>query len=299
MPGFATGTLWKRIREVSARAEFSGALQPIPTDSLVIEDGGIRFGVRIVDDLRRKQQQRARQHGVSEPPANPFLPPDPELFVADLSDTHVCVLNKFEVLDHHLLIVTREFADQEALLDEQDMAALWTCLGEVEGLGFYNGGVAAGASQRHKHLQLAPYPLGTDGPGVPLERCFGAARFEGDIGRIDTLPFGHALCWLRDLPAPAGEAAGPLAARYLRLMTAVGLPPGPDGIQTGPYNLLVTREWMMAVPRSREHFEGISINAIGFAGSLLVQDDSELQQVRRTGPMAVLARTGKLTVCPQ
>jgi ATP adenylyltransferase len=55
-----------------------------------------------------------------------------------------------------------------------------------------------------------------------------------------------------------------------------------------PYNLLVTRRWMLAVPRSRERFDSISVNALGFAGSLFVRDAAEMQRLREAGPMRVL-----------
>ncbi|NIO40609.1 MAG: phosphorylase, partial [Burkholderiales bacterium] len=38
---------------------------------------------------------------------NPFLPYGKDLFVSDISETHLALLNKFNVIDYHLLIVTR------------------------------------------------------------------------------------------------------------------------------------------------------------------------------------------------
>jgi ATP adenylyltransferase len=45
------------------------------------------------------------------------------------------------------------------------------------------------------------------------------------------------------------------------------------------------------VPRSREFFEGVSINAIGFAGGLLVRNRKQLAILRDRGPMAALRET--------
>jgi ATP adenylyltransferase len=66
----------------------------------------------------------------------------------------------------------------------------------------------------------------------------------------------------------------------------------------GPYNLLVTRRWMLVVPRSREHFDSISVNALGFAGSLFVRNQRELDLVRKTRPMNVLREVGTKLVSP-
>jgi len=45
---------------------------------------------------------------------------------------------------------------------------------------------------------------------------------------------------------------------------------------------------MLIVARSRECFETISINALGFAGLLFVRTHAELERVRAVGPMRVL-----------
>ena len=50
-----------------------------------------------------------------------------------------------------------------------------------------------------------------------------------------------------------------------------------------PYNLLITREWMMMVPRSREDFAGISFNALAFCGALLVRNTDQAEQLKSAG----------------
>lgn len=57
--------------------------------------------------------------------------------------------------------------------------------------------------------------------------------------------------------------------------------------------LLVTRAWMLLVPRSRERFESVSINALGYAGSLFVKNDAELARIRDKGPMGVLSAVAR------
>ena len=286
-----------RVEEVTEQALAAGALIPIPTTFEIVEDAGVRFVVRVVDNLARKEMARRQQRERSAQgrPDNPFLPYEPELFVGDISSTHVCLLNKFNVLDHHMLLVTRAFVDQETLLEPSDFEALWRCLGAVDGLGFYNGGEVAGASQRHRHLQLAPYPIARGVSGLPVDALFENATWEGDLGHQPRLPCKHAFMrcapgWVED---PLG-ASGPTLNAYERLLEAVGIPAGKPGQrQSAPYNLLVTRSWMLMVPRSREHYETISVNAIGYGGCLLVRNAEELALVRRVGPMRILAETGE------
>ncbi|MDA8432406.1 MAG: hypothetical protein M0Z60_05510, partial [Nitrospiraceae bacterium] len=157
------GTLREALMKTTENALAAGALLPVPTGYEFVEDGGVRFFVRVLENLSRKDVEKKKQEREGRP-VNPFLPYEKDLFVADISETHAAILNKFNVVEHHLLVVTREFEDQETLLTPPDCEALWACLQEYDGLGFYNGGEAAGASQRHKHLQVVPLPLAPEGP---------------------------------------------------------------------------------------------------------------------------------------
>ena len=279
-PGTLRGALLERSRHALA----CGAMQTIETVEEIVSDRGVDFVVRRVSSLARKQQDRQRRSEGA--PANPFLPHEPDLFVAEVSDTHFALLNKFNVIQGHLLVVTRGFVHQETLLDAGDFAALAACMAEYESLGFYNGGAVAGASQPHKHLQLVPLPLAKT--GVPMEALFAPLRGRTGIARVPGLAFSHAFVWLE--PAWAEDAAR-LHALYLALLAAVGLESvrvRGEARQSAPYNLLLTRRWMLLVPRSKEHYGPISVNALGFAGSLFVRDEEQMALVRRAGPMAVL-----------
>ena len=283
------GTLWPAVLCQTAPALRLGALRPIETIQTLLEEGGVRFLVRQVASLARKEETRqARKVEV-----NPFLPNDPDLFVADISDTHLALLNKFNVIDHHLLIVTRSFKPQEALLEFADFVALAACMAEFDGLGFYNGGAQSGASQRHKHLQIVPLPLGESGPPLPIESVLGPGGMEGPISTVPGLPFLHAFARLELAPAASRHAAHAAFDCYHALLEATGLRAievNGELHQSAPYNLLVTRQWMLLVPRYSECVEGISVNALGFAGSLFVRDAAQMEVIKRLGPMSVLQR---------
>jgi ATP adenylyltransferase len=288
------GDLLAALRATTEHALRTGALQPIGTRGQWLEDGAARFSVRVAASLRRKAADAAR---VDRPPDfNPFLPPEPDLTVGRIGVRHVAVLNKFNVVEDHLLIVTRVFAEQEALLDDADLAALAFALGEYPALGFYNGGTVAGASQRHKHLQVVPLPLGGGDRPVPLAPLFDAVGTQGEITAVPGLPLRHA--FLRFAAPLSGEPAADvpiLRAAYRRLLGAAGI----EGVtrdgtefQSAPYNLLVTTEWMLVVPRRTEHAGPISVNALGYAGSLFARDSAELELIRRKGPLRILAEVG-------
>ncbi|MBF6987391.1 phosphorylase [Cupriavidus sp. IK-TO18] len=290
-PHFQPGTLWPAIVRRTAHALQSGALCPIETIQTVIEDGGVRFLVREVSSLRSKD--KARKGGSAG--GNPFLPYDAELFVTDISEGHVALLNKFYVIEHHLLIVTRCFEPQESLLTLPDFAALLACMAEFPSLGFYNGGAAAGASQAHKHLQLVPLPLAAGSP-LPVDALLQPARISGDPGAIRAvpgLPFAHAFAPLDLVAAPPHELACTAWERYRTLLDSVGVRTlHVDGIllQSAPYNLLVMPAGLLLVRRARECVEGIPLNALAFAGSLFVRDAAQRRTVERLGPMSLLRR---------
>lgn len=265
------------------RALRAGALQPVPTEERFVDDGGVRFVVRVMASLARKDAERVARIE-SEAKAglatNPFLPYDADLFVADLSPTHLCLLNKFNVIDSHLLIVTRAFEDQETLLTRADWAAMALCLDEIDGLGFYNGGTIAGASQPHKHLQLVPLPLAPEGPPLPIQPLLDRAGED-----VLDVPFRHAYRRWHER-----ASADDLHRHYLDLVAVTGIVA--NGRLQCPYNVLVTRRWMLAVPRAREKIENISVNALGFAGSLFVRDGREMAKLEHVGPMTMLRLAG-------
>jgi ATP adenylyltransferase len=203
----------------------------------------------------------------------------------------VCLLNKFPALPHHALLTSRAFEEQETPLGLADFEALWACLAERDALAFYNAGRLAGASERHRHFQLAP-PLPSEASAAeavtPIDAVLDLARFDGPLGSVPALPFLHALARLRDLrEMPLREASTALLGLYREAARAFGCE------RAGrPYNLLVTREWMLFVPRVREKWEGISVNSLGFAGALLVRGDDALERVRAAGPLALLRHVG-------
>lgn len=271
------------------RARASGALRPIASEASALADGGVRFAVRRL----LAEVPRAPAGVAGAPRRDPFADPEPALVVAPLGDTHVCLLNKYPVLDRHLLLVTRAFAPQEAWLDDADWCAVAAALGEIDGLAFYNGGPVAGASQPHKHLQLVPQAaLGPDG-ALPIAPWLAAAPPGAGPLALPGPPFEHAFA--RVAPDAWQEPAR-VAALADAVLAAVGVRPlaGAGGArQSAPYNLLATRRWLLAVPRTAGEAHGVPVNALGFAGALVVRDAEGLERLRRSGPLAVLAAVAR------
>jgi sulfate adenylyltransferase (ADP) / ATP adenylyltransferase len=193
------GTLWPTLLERTAYARKRRAILSIPTEPEVIEQGGVAFHVRLITALAMKAHTSAAQVNV-----NPFLPYDPDLFVAELSPTHIALLNKFNVVDHHLVIVTRSFESQDAWLTCEDCTALLICLAEIDGVAFYNAGRIAGASQRHKHLQLIPLSAFPNSQ-LPIERL---VLREDDRHHRDSARLAVPACLCPDEPHMARLTEG-------------------------------------------------------------------------------------------
>lgn len=270
----------KALEAAQERANRAGALVPLETTCNVVREAGLALQVRWVSSLQLKDSAVIPRAG-DKPAAdfNPFLPYEEALFVANVSPTHVVLLNKFPVIPGHVLIITREFAEQRAPLDEADFAAVALLLQQKDGLVFCNGGPEAGASQRHKHLQLTPAPALIE-PMLPQ----GVAQPRA----LAELPFANAFVSL-------DEAALAQPARLRELFDACCAVAGidaRDGLMS-PYNLLLTRRWLLLVPRSHECWEGegvrLSINAMGYAGSIVLRQQEQFEAVRRAGIFNILA----------
>lgn len=265
----------------TATAQASGALSPISTTQEIVPDGGIDYIVRVITRLADKPRS-------SRQSKDPFVPPyEHGLYVGDVAPDHVALLNKFPVIDDHLLIVTRHFEPQTGMLQPGDFEAIIRVLSSWDGLAFYNSGPEAGASQPHRHLQMVDRAIADN--GLPIARALGAAEFKHGIGHSTALPFPHALARMPQtaLQSPVSGGAAALTEIYRALLSAIGRP-ARGGSSPGPYNLLATRNWLWAVPRVRAAHDGIETNALGFAGGLMVANRKQFDKLRAIGPAKVL-----------
>lgn len=226
----------ERIRAVAERALARGALEPIITETLEQYQHGFPFVLRWVSTLARKPRPASER---ASKVRNPFLPPEPELTVGALGTRHLVVLNKYPVFSDHVLIVTRDFEPQTAPLSGDDFRA-WHALLAEGGLGFYNGGEIAGASQPHRHLQWIPDGhLGEEQLGVFLPG--------GKTGWA-ALPWA---AWREPLPLHAEDTDWGAAAHraYCTALAAMGWSPGAS--QLPPYDLLLARPPVLHSAASR------------------------------------------------
>lgn len=280
-----TTAFMQTVDSRSADAISTGALLPVEAEEFHLESDGLAFVVRHVKALQEKQ---ALPGGPRDPHFNPFLPPDPALTVGPVGSDHVAILNKYPVSRRHLVLARKAFAEQLTPLEYEDFHALAQLLSSSGGLGFYNGGAPAGASQRHKHVQWLPAE-----PGNASLRMFRPV-LDPDVREHTVfihlqLPMRH--CFVRVLAGKGVDeavSAHSLLRGYRRALETMQLAAGPDGLLP-PSNLLIEDGWMLLVPRSKEHFADVSVNALSFGGVLYVRAPEQVEALRKAGPLAVLA----------
>lgn len=92
-----------------------------------------------------------------------------------------------------------------------------------------------------------------------------------------------------------------LVGAYVELLDLVistirATPDHPVGVLS--YNVILTRRHLILVPRAKENAvisrigDELSVNALGFAGMLLVKCEEEMKDVVEEGPAKILASVG-------
>ncbi|MFC3864862.1 ATP adenylyltransferase family protein [Alcaligenes aquatilis] len=280
----------QRLEQLSRAALASGDLLPVQAQEQLMRDQGLTFFVRWVSTLAAKDAASVSiPGGPRDPNFNPFLPPAPALTVDDVSSTHNIVLNKFAVCDLHLVLADKVFSEQLSPLRDIDFRILADFLAVQGGLGFYNGGGPAGASQRHKHTQWIPQAASNGSLALYLDKLPTQAA-AGSAYQHPALAFEHCFVRLQDAQEPEVLTAS-LLHSYRTACNALGLEPAEDGLLP-PHNMLAGQGWMLVVPRSMELVDGISVNALSYAGCIYVRTPEQIDVVRQIGPLGVLARAG-------
>ena len=258
----------------SQRARASGALVPLATKRVTLP--GLEPFV-----LRRLLSPTPKHLRSAGPKPNPFLPWDRDLEVERLGHTHLVLLNKYPVQEGHLLLITQQWKAQAGWLERGDWEALACIDQDSPGLWFFNSCAAAGASQPHRHLQLLPRDPGA--ASCPLQPWI-EAQLDGSA---TPWPWRYRIS--RRRAHGTGQAAAELEQLYRQHLRVLDLGDQQhDPAPRRPYNLLLDQHWLLTVERLQEHWAGFSINALGFAGYLLITERSESAWLQQQGPWALL-----------
>ncbi|KAJ3339641.1 MAP/microtubule affinity-regulating kinase 3 [Gonapodya sp. JEL0774] len=266
-------SLYARVSSVFTRALTGGDLVFTESTIRYFDDSGLKFQIRFAPALAKKPTLPSidRSEDKRSRVANPFFPPDPNLL-------------------------------------SEDLIVLWECLdalddnGKNKFMAFYNEGVNSGA--RYSVHQMIPVDK-NDPSSLPIEELIQhhVQTSGGDPNtpfNIPNLPFHHAAVLLPEVESKSRAKA--LERTYENLVDAAFLPLGvsrtvwaradPTASSMSPdipsSNFIMTRQWMLLIPRRMESVEGISINSVGYAGMLLTKTEADIEKLVKLGPMKVL-----------
>lgn len=274
----------EQVHNATRHAHAAGALVPVQSEQQSFDVTPLPFDTVWLSSLSLKEMATRAQHQTAARD-NPFLPFERDLYVADLSTTHVMILNKFQMADDHCLVITRDFEQQTRAISEADLAAIAPLFQSPGGVFMFNGGPVGGASQSHKHFHFMPHRK------LPLDTHFRSLLDGVDSTRVPEFRFRHILA---RMSLGQGDPVEQLAIVVRRSLESCGLRPDAAG-ELPPYNLLGTRDWLLTVARSAGSWTrgGVSVPVHGmcFGGTLFVMDRDQIPQVASAGLLAILEAT--------
>lgn len=305
-------------------ARSSGDLFFFPSEVSKYEEIGIEWEIRLCTALQKKPTasppateagsapSQDNQQDATSKNSDPFAPPYvPNLHVGDLRDEssgaeYGVLLNKYSVVPHHFLLVTKEFMPQTSPLLPHDLVQTYLLLlaarkARKNYFAFYNCGSNSGASQHHKHIQF----IEVEDDGPPIERLAKAANLEvsGKPFSLSSVPYANHVYRLPTLSNGASpeQLEQALFLPFLSLLDLVisTVRHAPDYPSGNPsYNVILTLEHMHLIPRRwgtytlGESGMTLGVNSLGFAGMLMVKSESEREALEQVKIGTVLRGVG-------
>lgn len=203
--------------------------------------------------------------------------------------THALVFNKFCAYRPHLMLLASDGRRRQfEALGRDDLAAAASALDGLgeEYLAIFNCGRDAGCSRLHKHLQIFPAP-----GGFPL--------WPDSEASSPPPPFRYFISRFADGKVPE---PGELARVYGdMLVEAAALVPGREDVVEEdadgrgvavPHNVVISRRWILVVPRTRAGVGGADANAAGMLGMVWASGEEVLERWMGIGPRRVLGEVG-------
>ena len=230
--------------------------------------------------IRELDISKFKKNTLIGPKINPFKPWDNILEIDSIGKKHQLILNKYPVQLGHLLLITNEWKEQNGWIEIKDWEAIKEVNKDTTGLWFFNSGPSAGASQPHRHIQL----LRRD----PFELSCPREKWILDLNNINNKNQRfYKNIIIKKFSKSLNEEN--IYEIYKNLSYKLGLgEPKVDKKPRYPYNLIFTNDWMLLIKRKTDNLHGISVNALGFAGYILVTRNSDINYLKKFGPEKLL-----------
>lgn len=281
------------IVETSRIAQDSGWLISSESQQISVPSQGIPFTVHLALNLSKKPKPKLNGQKLSKPFRDPFMPPFGDDHVCNLDDQYRILLNKYNFVANHILIVSKEFVPQHEPLLAADFGIAMKVIHSMDGLCYFNCGPLSGASQPHKHLQVIPrnkkFPIEilvdrieTDNSNTDSHRLYRIKEY-AFIHRVFVINQGmtdgerlHSVYikMLNEMKSEMMESED--YAEYLN-----------DDVFS--YNLILSADYMFVVVRRSEIFKGdVTVGSLEFTGNLFAKSQEGLSLLRQADPISVL-----------
>jgi len=262
---------WERALQKTKISIDAKSLFPLKTTNITKKlYKGNDFIIRELDITKFKK------NSLIGPKINPFKPWDNILEIDSIGNDHQLILNKYPVQLGHILLITNVWKEQNGWIDIKDWEAIKEVNKDTTGLWFFNSGPLAGASQPHRHIQL----LRRDPSEISCPREEWILNFSNVNYKNEK--FGKNII-IRKFSKTFNEEN--IHEIYKELSYKLGLGDSKvDKKPKYPYNLIFTNKWMVLIKRKTDNLYGISINALGFAGYILVTKKSDIKYLKNFGP---------------
>jgi len=230
--------------------------------------------------IRKLDITKFKKNSLLGPKINPFRPWDKILEIDSIGKYHQIILNKYPVQLGHILLITNEWKEQNGWIDIKDWDAIKEVNKDTTGLWFFNSDPLAGASQPHRHIQLLRRdPSELSCPREQWILDFDNVNYKNQRFKKNIL--------LKKFSKTLNEEN--IHEIYKDLSYKLGLgEPEIDKKPRYPYNLIFTNNWMVLIKRKTDNLYDISVNALGFAGYLLVTEKSDIKYLKKYGPEKLL-----------
>lgn len=208
-----------------------------------------------------------------------------------------------------MLMCTDSYRPQNEALDQDDFAAALAFLQQArrEWFVLFNCTKDAGCSRLHKHLQVF---------GKPEELCDGARgfRFFPDVRDKEVrVPYRYFLHYFispswRQRPEEVysiylsllQQCRNALAAKesdYETNGSSYQTKESNDEKEStrgklSPHNMILTKQWMILIPRRSNDFHGVTANGMGMLGMPLMGSEEVLEKWKSLGPSRCLRELG-------
>ena len=276
-----------------------------------IKENNLGYTVCLAENLANKPIANKNPKNDKKKAFDPFAGPfkaGAHIFNLGQNYEYRLILNKYPCMPHHTLLISTDYIQQTLPLSESDFEIASKIFGSFlldpvncrNPLLFFNSGIHSGATQMHRHLHFIP------GTGQTLllneiAKTLKSKRTEEksdanesvEIQMFDGYPFLHGVVLLNEDMNIDGSKLYKCYQGLLKMLKDKMRVTEKDEVC---YNMLMTQNILMVVPRKCGVFEGIldsneegdakcsySVNALPFAGLVFCNSEKQMLLVEKYG----------------